>query len=104
MRRLLTRRGQSTLEYAILIAVVVGGLITMQTYVKRAVQGRARDSADDIGGQYSPGYVESTFTTETESTTTETALAGVTSSETATSQKRSGEETVAPLEQEYWPE
>lgn len=104
MRRLKKRCGQSTLEYAILIAVVVGGLIAMQAYVKRGVQGRLRGAADDIGSQYSPGNMESTFTTETESTSIETVDAGVTTSEAATTQTRSGEETVAPLEQEYWPD
>lgn len=49
------RQAQSTLEYALLISVVVGGLLTMQNYLKRSVQGRLRASADEIGEQYSPG-------------------------------------------------
>ena len=104
MRRLRTKTGQSTLEYAILIAVIVGGLIGMQAYVKRGVQGRLRNSADDIGDQYSPGQVESSFTTETESTTTEVVDAGVTTSQSASSRTRSGEETITSLEDERWPE
>ncbi len=32
------RRGQSTLEYAILIAIVAAAVIAMRTYVQRAVQ------------------------------------------------------------------
>jgi len=49
------RQAQSTLEYALLISVVVGGLLTMQNYLKRSVQGRLQASADEIGEQYSPG-------------------------------------------------
>ena len=98
MRRLRSKKGQSTLEYAILIAVIVGGLIAMQTYVKRGVQGRLRSSADDIGGQYSPRRVESSFTTETSSTTMETVDAGVTTSQAATSRTRTGSEAVQSLD------
>jgi hypothetical protein len=49
------RHAQSTLEYALLLSVVVGGLLTMQNYLKRSVQGRLQASADEIGDQYSPG-------------------------------------------------
>lgn len=52
------RKAQSTLEYALLISVVVGGLLTMQNYLKRSVQGRLQSSADEIGEQYSPGLTE----------------------------------------------
>ena len=54
MRRLFNKRAQSTLEYAILIAVVVGALIGMQTYVKRGLQGRLRVATDDVGSQFEP--------------------------------------------------
>lgn len=62
MRRLFNRKGQSTLEYAILIAVVVGGLLAIQTYVGRALKGRLRGSTDDIGEQYSAGHMSATST------------------------------------------
>ncbi len=58
---MLTRRsrrkgtGQSTLEYAILIAVVIAVLISMQVYVKRAMAGRTKDLADQqFGRQFDP--------------------------------------------------
>lgn len=47
------RRAQSTLEYAIIIGVVVSALIAMQTYMRRSVQGRLKQGADQIGQQYS---------------------------------------------------
>ena len=46
------RNGQSTLEYAILIAVVVAAAIGMQIYVKRGLQGRLRQSAEQVGDQF----------------------------------------------------
>ena len=49
MRR---NKGQSTLEYAVIIAVVAAALLLMQIYFKRAVQGKMRESTDDIGKQY----------------------------------------------------
>lgn len=43
------------MEYAILIAVVIGALIGMQTYVKRGLQGRLKAASDDVGTQFEPG-------------------------------------------------
>jgi len=56
-------KAQSTLEYAVLIAVVVGALVAIQVYFKRGVQGKLRDSADQIGEQYSAGKMSSTVKT-----------------------------------------
>ena len=50
-----TKKAQSTLEYAILIIVIIAALISIQVYIKRGVQGRLKSSADDIGDQFSPG-------------------------------------------------
>ena len=53
MRKINRLRAQSTLEYAILISVIVGALLTMNVYIKRGIQGRFKTSADDIGDQFS---------------------------------------------------
>lgn len=50
----LFRRGQSTVEYVVLITVIVGVLIAMGTYFKRGVQGRWKSAVDDFGDQYHP--------------------------------------------------
>ena len=63
---LIKNKAQSTLEYAMIIAVVVGGLIAMQYYMKRGIQGKLRESTDSIGEQYSAGNVTSKFTIEQE--------------------------------------
>ena len=71
----LGKRAQTTAEYAILIALVVGAVVAMQVYVKRGIQGRIRDVVDHTGsggdlgspgdkvnftsGQYEPYYVQS---------------------------------------------
>lgn len=103
MRRLLSRKGQTTLEYAILIAVVVAGLIGMQVYVKRGVQGRLRGASDDIGSQYSPEKVTSSFTTTTSSTSNEVISAGeTTTTVTQGDRERTGRESVEDLSQEPW--
>ena len=61
---LLKRRGQSTLEYAVLIGIVAGGLIVMQIYLKRAKMGGLRQAADDIGTQFNPNaYTMNVITT-----------------------------------------
>jgi len=54
------------LEYALIIAVVVGALLAMQVYVRRGVQGKLREATDDIGGQYSAGNVKAKYTTKQE--------------------------------------
>jgi uncharacterized protein (UPF0333 family) len=51
---MLNRKGQSTLEYALIIAVVVGGLLLMQYYVKRGYAGRLKSASDEMGEQYDP--------------------------------------------------
>ncbi len=45
------KRAQSTAEYAILIALVVGAVVAMQTYVKRGIQARQKVESDAyLGG------------------------------------------------------
>ncbi len=73
---MLNRRAQSTVEYAILIAVVVGALLAMQIYMKRGVQGKLRSATDDIGEQFSPSAYKAKFTTVQKSATSDTLHAG----------------------------
>ena len=39
------KKAQNTAEYALLIALVVAGVIAMQTYAQRALQARVRDAS-----------------------------------------------------------
>lgn len=56
--------GQSITEYAVLMAVVAAALIAMQVYIKRGIQGKIRDLADQISSRaYEPGRTISNYTT-----------------------------------------
>ena len=50
-------RGQSVVEYAVLVAVVVAALVSMAVYTKRALSGKWRGVGDTFGHgrQYEPG-------------------------------------------------
>lgn len=65
------KKAQSTLEYVLLIAVVIGALVTMQSYMKRGLQGKLKESTDSIGDQYTPGLTIGTYHMYTNSETTE---------------------------------
>ncbi len=65
------KNAQSTLEYAVLIVIIIAALIAVQAYIKRGVQGRMKSSADDIGDQFSPGNTNVLKTIRTASDTTE---------------------------------
>jgi len=85
---MLNKRGQNTVEYAILIALVIGAAVAMQTYVKRSVQGGVKYTVDKLNdkdgqgtvgtGQYEPYYLESSYTSQQEEykDTEETKLGG----------------------------
>jgi hypothetical protein len=53
------RRGQSTVEYTILIIIVCGAFLAMNQYLKRGVQGRWKSTLDDFGDQYDPRLINS---------------------------------------------
>ena len=75
------RKAQNTAEYALLIALVVAGVIAMQTYAQRALQARIHDASvymansGAVGGnqvlgnatQYEPYYLQSNYSSVTNS-------------------------------------
>lgn len=103
MRKCLTKRGQSTLEYAVLIVVIIAALVAMQVYLKRGIQGRMRESADQIGEQFSPGYTVSNRVTTTVAQTRELSDAYSSTTEIINQfQNRTGQEEVMASGNEYW--
>ncbi len=56
------RKAQSTLEYALIIGVVVAGLLLMQHYVRRGFAGKLKSSSDDLGEQFEPAHYTASFT------------------------------------------
>jgi uncharacterized protein (UPF0333 family) len=103
MRRMLGQRGQSTLEYAVLIVVIIAALIAMQVYLKRGIQGRVRESSDQIGEQFSPGYTTSNRVTFVSANQTEVSGNGSTTTVINNQfQNVVGDETVLNSSNEYW--
>ncbi len=74
------KKGQSTLEYAILIIIIIGALLSIQVYIKRGIQGRLKSAADDIGEQFDPGNTNVIKVVSSSGRTTESFMAGVTNS------------------------
>ncbi len=88
-------RGQSTIEYAVMAAVVVAALLLMQRYMQRGVAGKLRTATDQIGEQFNPYSYGATSGTYSNGTRTEIAYAeGGTSSTLKTDevQERHGSE------------
>jgi hypothetical protein len=105
------RKAQSTLEYAIVIFVVVAAVMALSVYFKRAIQGRGRQASDQIGEQFSPQTTVWNYTTESYSKTKEEVGTKDAGGEGATKstlleqqyQKRWGNETVGSWDEEYYP-
>ena len=53
------RKGQTILEYTVILVVVIGVLVAMKDYIKRGFQGRLKSATDQFGDQYDPQYVNS---------------------------------------------
>ena len=93
------KRAQNTAEYALLISLVVAGIIAMQTYAQRALQGRIRDaskfmSQQNIGSesteQYEPYYLQTNYTNDRDDTRTEALGNNVSSRKEDSTRKRQG--------------
>jgi len=74
------KKAQNTAEYAILISLVVAGIIAMQTYAQRALQGRVRGASQylvnqttEFGDQvqYEPYYLNKSYNVTQGSTISE---------------------------------
>jgi len=57
----LGRRGQTILEYTVILIIIIGVVITMKDYIKRGIQGRWKSATDDFGDQYDPQRVNSSI-------------------------------------------
>ena len=75
------RKGQSTLEYAILIIIIMAALLSIQVYIKRGIQGRLKSARDDIGEQFSPGNTNVFKNTHTFSQSDDSFAGGATKSQ-----------------------
>lgn len=100
----LNKRAQSTLEYAVLIGVLVAALIAMQSYIKRGYQGKLKESADSMGQQFSPGHTTYDYTTTSTTDSTEKLSEDATTVTTIHNQAtdKTGNERVDVGTQENW--
>ena len=93
------RSGQNTAEYALLIALVVAGVIAMQTYAQRSLQARMRDASQyltsetgKIGNtdQYEPYYQKSDYTVTRDAAENKRVGTGLAAMDSATNRERTG--------------
>jgi len=98
------KKGQSTLEYAILIIIILGALLSVQVYIKRGVQGRLKQAADDIGSQYSDGNTNVIKKMITNSHEAQTFSGGVTRTELLDEEITTDlmNSQILNVEQEFW--
>ena len=98
------KQGQNTAEYALLIALVVAGIIAMQTYAQRALQARVRDAsvfmADEtqtIGNavQYEPYYMQTNYEVTRDSVENKRLGQGLVASQSASERSRDGQQKSA---------
>ncbi len=97
------QKGQSTLEYAALFAVVIGAIIAGQVYFKRGVQGKLKSSADQMGEQYSFGAT-GTITQEISSSSEEVTGGGTTTTTSQQTQSQESDINIGGFDEEYWGE
>ncbi len=65
-------RGQNFIEFAVIAACVAAAFLGMQIYIKRSMMGKMRQSADEIGGQYSSWRTAANTTVSVTSNSTNT--------------------------------
>ena len=88
-------RGQSILEYVVIVVVVVAAVIAINIYMKRGVSGKLRESTDQIGEQFDIQKTETNITRNRTGTSLQTVQKGVTPSETTgETRTEQGSETV----------
>ena len=58
-------KGQTILEFTVIMIIILGVLITMKDYIKRGFQGRWKSATDDLGDQYDPQHVNSNILSQT---------------------------------------
>ena len=98
------QKGQSTLEYAILIIIIIGALLSIQVYIKRGIQGRLKSATDDIGDQFKVGGTNVVTTMSTRTKSDDTFKAGETSSILVgiESTNTTFSSNIIAVDQEYW--
>ena len=97
-------KGQSTLEYAVLIVIIIGALLSIQAYIKRGVQGRLKQATDDVGEQFSVGNQNYLRIVNSHSNTRDTFINGQSESNLLTPEivNVTSFSNIINVQQEYW--
>lgn len=104
-------KAQSTLEYAILVSVVIAAALVMRNYVKRGYQGHLRSKTDDLStpftGDTTSNNVSATFFRTSDKAVPELEVDGTVrrlrSGQSAWSHNiREGSEEGVPVDNDYW--
>src|SRR3989338_8983534 len=91
----LPRQGFNIIEASFVLAALVAGILMMQIYLKRAIQGRLRSLSDGLSEtQYSPGRINSALRTDIRVDNLDTAGLGWSSSSLREVRVRGGSETI----------
>ena len=100
-----TTKGQNTAEYALLIALVVAGVIAIQTYTQRSLQGKMRDAGQYLTkgteaalspagitevDQYEPYYQNSDYSTTRDTTENKRLGKGTVAADSSSNRTRTG--------------
>jgi len=85
------KRGQSTLEYAMLIVAIVAAFTLISHYVKRATEGQVKKAGDQIGNQFdATGTYQTAWKNEAGDTITTTEKRATGTGDTTTTIARTG--------------
>ena len=97
-------KGQSTLEYAVLIIIIIGALLSIQVYIKRGVQGRLKQATDDVGDQFSVGNQNYLRIVNSHSRTSDTFFNGQSTSAILGNEVTNvtSMSNIINVQQEYW--
>ncbi|MBF0523302.1 MAG: hypothetical protein HQL24_09645 [Candidatus Omnitrophica bacterium] len=77
----LRNKGQSSLEYVVLITILIGALLSIQVYFKRGIQGRWKDAVDGLGDQYDPRFAKTDINQTVDANSTSSLMIIPTSNE-----------------------
>src|SRR5208337_2462050 len=100
------RKAQNTAEYALLIALVIAGVIAMQTYAQRALQARIHDASQYMANadsnvsiglgnstQYEPYYLNSQYNVGANSAENKRLGVGLVGADSESNRVRTGYQT-----------
>jgi Flp pilus assembly pilin Flp len=95
------KKAQNTAEYALLIALVIAGVVAMQTYAQRALQARERDAVQFMvnqtialgnTAQYEPYYMQTNYEVNRDSQSFKRQSTDTTAYDSKTDSTREGNE------------